>query len=132
MVNWRSPFFLYNEPVSKIVADFVGFGSYIGATRVDKTTLRTALGTVHCAQTNNVKVGEKLQILLRPENIQRNDDSPIKATVLERLYRGSDSLLTLSLNNGETFFINSPNSDGLTIGQIVGVEQLGHTVVAFN
>ena len=132
LAQWGSPFALYNEPVSKAVADFVGFGSYISATLVEKNTLRTALGTVHCTQANNAKVGEKLKILLRPENMQLNDNSPIKAKVLERLYRGADSLLTLSLNNGETFFINSPNGDSLSIGQIVGVEQLVKTVVAFN
>lgn len=132
LAQWGSPFSLYNEPVSKAVADFVGFGSYISATLVEKNTLLTALGTVHCTQTNNAKVGEKLKILLRPENMHLNDKSPIKAKVLERLYRGSDSLLTLSLNNGETFFINSPNRDSLSIGQIVGVEQRVRTVVAFN
>ncbi len=132
LAQWGSPFSLYNEPVSKTVADFVGFSSYISATLVEKNTLSTALGTVHYAQKSNTKIGAKLQILLRPENIQLNDSSPIKATVLERLYRGADSLLTLSLNNGETFFINSPNRESLTIGQTVGVEQLVHPVVAFN
>jgi len=132
LAQWGSPFSLYNEPVSKAVADFVGFGSYISATLVDKNTLCSALGTVHCTQIKNAKVGDKLKILLRPENLQRNDSSPIKAKVLERLYRGADSLLTLSLMDGENFIINSPNRDSLTIGQIVGVELLAHTVVAFN
>ena len=132
LAQWGSPFALYNEPVSKSVADFVGFSSYISATLVDSNTLHTALGTLHCAPVNNAKIGDTLKVLLRPETMGLNDKSPIKAKILKRLYRGADSLLTLSLNNGETFYINSVNRDDLSAGQVVGVEPLVKAVVAFN
>lgn len=132
LAQWGSPFSLYNEPVSKAVADFVGFSTYISATLADKNTLHTALGTVHCSHTHTAQMGETLQVLLRPETMRLNDNSPIKAKVLARLYRGADSVLTLSLSNGEIFYINSANRDSLAIGQIVGVELLVNTVVAFN
>ncbi len=132
LAQWGAPTSLYNEPVSKAVADFVGFSSYISAILVDKGTLQTALGTLHCAPTISAKMGDKLKVLLRPETLQLNDNSPIKAKVIEQLYRGGDSLLTLALNNGETFFINSKNGDNMSIGQTVGVEQSSQTVVAFN
>ena len=131
LAQWSSPLRVYSAPSSKAVADFVGFGCYIEGVLDNRGMLNTAAGSTCYQQNKNIGVGESRQVLVRPENILFNDNSPIKARVVNRLFRGADSLLTLKLSNGEELLLPFANVNNVVVGQVVGIEMTDQAVVVF-
>lgn len=131
LLQWGSPSFVYHKPTSKIVADFIGSGNCIEGTVVNQNTINTAIGAAFYPQQNNKPTGSVVQVLLRPENIILDDKSPVKAKVFDRIFRGADSLFTLELGNGEKLTLIYPNSQELTLGEIVGITLSSQPVIVF-
>lgn len=132
LAQYDVPLAVYRSPASKAVADFVGLGSFIQGKVLADNKLQTAVGTACYAEQGTGSVGADLQVLIRPENIQINNQSAVRATVVERLFRGEDSLLTLELESGEKLLLSSANSESFSIGQSIGIELTSQAVVAFS
>jgi len=132
LAQYDAPLSVYRAPFSKVVADFVGLGSFIQGKVLTDNKLQTAVGTACYAEQGAASIGADLQVLIRPENIQINNESAVRARVVERLFRGEDSLITLELESGEKLLLSSANSESFSTGQNVGIELTSQAVVAFS
>ena len=84
IAQWDSAYNIYHQPKTRFVADFVGLGTMIPATVVDKQTLDTEFGQISGDIEDNHAVGNKVDLLVRPDDIPHDDSSPITALVEEK------------------------------------------------
>lgn len=100
LVQWDKAYNLYHQPATRFVANFIGQGVFIPGEYIGDQQVDTDLGVIRGNVPSRCKVGCKLDLLLRPDDIVYDDSSEIKLEVTERLFRGSDFLYTLQLENG--------------------------------
>ena len=79
---------IYHKPENKFVADFIGLGVFIPVTKNNNNELETPLGLINKdkLKENEMKYNN-CEMLLRPDDIIHNDDSPTKAVVVEKQFR---------------------------------------------
>lgn len=93
---------LYQRPLTRFVAGFIGEGSFISASPTTDDRLNTALGNLDAAPESRL-YPDGMEILLRPEHLQLSESTESLKTgkVVESLFRGIGYLYTLELGNGE-------------------------------
>ena len=65
----------------------------------------------------------QLKVLVRPEDIIHDDDSPFKATIIKKNFRGPNILYTLKLPNGEFVLSLVESHHNHQLGQEIGILQ---------
>ncbi|MNQ77403.1 Spermidine/putrescine import ATP-binding protein PotA [compost metagenome] len=60
---------LYRRPQNRFVAEFLGGVNYLDAEVVDSHCVRTALGLVRGSEPHGHTVGERLQLMIRPQQL---------------------------------------------------------------
>ena len=129
--QWDSAYNLYHRPATRFVADFVGEGVLIDARAGVADGIETALGSVtHCPGCDIVP-GQTISLLLRPDDVQHDDDSPLKAEVVKKAFRGAEFLYTLKLADGNQVLSLVPSHHNHAIGERIGVKLDVDHVVAF-
>ncbi|MDP3517491.1 MAG: ABC transporter ATP-binding protein [Pseudohongiella sp.] len=98
--QWSPAFELYHEPANAYVADFVGEGVFLPGTVVDDLHVQTELGLLHTDRALGFEPGEGVSVLIRPDDVIHDDDSPATAKVIDKAFRGSQFLYTLELESG--------------------------------
>ncbi len=81
-----SPREIYGSPGSGFVADFVGVGTFVPA-EVTADGVRALGGTVTCTPPDDLVVGSRAHLVLRPENVQVGDRSTGAANEFEGTLR---------------------------------------------
>ncbi|WP_171161860.1 ABC transporter ATP-binding protein [Usitatibacter palustris] len=107
--QWDSAYNLYHRPATRFVADFVGEGVLV-PTSVD---------------------GHAMWQLLRPDDVLHDDESPTKAEVLKKAFRGAEFLYTLKLDDGAQVLSLVPSHHNHAIGERIGIKLDIDHVVAF-
>jgi iron(III) transport system ATP-binding protein len=98
--QWDTAFNLYHEPANRFVANFIGHGSFIPGFVLDPDTIKTELGNI---KGNRAYLWEKdtpVEVLLRPDDIEIDDQEGIPATVVKKVFSGSATFYTLKLPSG--------------------------------
>ncbi len=130
LLQWDSAFDLYHRPRSRFVAGFIGQGVLINAQVLDKQTLQTELGEIYGELSQQLPPGSKVELLIRPDDIIHDDQSPIYARVAARLFRGASHLYTLELNNGTRVLCLAPSHHNHQTGEQIGIRlSLAHLVI---
>ncbi len=71
-----------------------------------------------------------VQLLIRPEDIIHDDNSPVKAEVLQRNFRGANILYTLLLGSGDKVQALVPSHCDHLPGEKIGIySDVRHLVV---
>ncbi len=119
---------LYYQPSSKFVADFLGGGSYLAATRISESEFDTHLGVVEASAQQDIQIQADCALLLRPQHvqIQMNEGSAVK--VLEQHFMGDHCRYVIDVN-GDRLLATS--SQALNIGDSVAVSVDTQGVLAF-
>lgn len=120
LAQWGSAQDLYERPNNAFVAGFIGQSTLLSAKKMDDGFIETALGKIKAIPTqydNNAPIS----VQVRPEDIEINDTSPVKATVVRYLFLGPDYLYTLQLPNGETIISKASAPINLDKTHTVGV-----------
>ncbi|MCK4707665.1 MAG: ABC transporter ATP-binding protein [Gammaproteobacteria bacterium] len=99
LAQWDTPYNLYHTPATRFVANFIGQGVFIPGEYIGDQKIDTVLGVIEGPVPEQCKIGCKLDLLIRPDDIIHDDDSDIQLEITERLFRGSDFLYTLKLNS---------------------------------
>ena len=129
--QWDTAYNLYHRPATRFVADFVGEGVLIDAKAREADGIETALGPVtHCPGCDIVP-GQTISLLLRPDDVLHDDDSPLKAEVVKKAFRGAEFLYTLKLADGKQVLSLVPSHHNHAIGERIGVKLDVDHVVAF-
>jgi iron(III) transport system ATP-binding protein len=128
--QWATPYELYHKPASRFVADFVGRGVLLPGEMLDARQVQTCLGIFNQRYLQNASSGDKVDVLIRPDDIVHDDASGITARVLEKSFRGSHILYTLALSGGEQVYCLALSHHNHAIGEQIGIRlDLDHLVL---
>ena len=129
--QWDTAYNLYHRPKSQYVADFVGEGSLIKGQVISDDKVQTQLGTLRGRFSYPCRNGCQADVLIRPDDIIHDDDSPFKAKILRKRFRGANILYTLQLkSNDEVLALVSSHHDH-SIGQNIGIRPHVDEIVLF-
>ncbi|MDW1918458.1 TOBE domain-containing protein, partial [Vibrio sp. Vb0349] len=119
---------LYYQPSSKFVADFLGGGSYLAATRISDTEYETHIGVVEASAQQEIQMQSACSLLLRPQHVQIQSDEDSAVTVLEQHFMGDHCRYVIDANGDRLLAIAS---QPLYIGERVAVKIETQGVLAF-
>lgn len=130
ILQWDTAHNLYHQPASPRIAEFVGEGALITGVVRDQGQIETGLGLLSGISNNSLPSNTAVQLLIRPEDIIHDDDSPGKAEVLRRNFRGASILYTLLLNNGDQVQALVPSHCDHLPGEKIGIRpDVRHLVI---
>ena len=100
------PYNVHHEPNSVAVANFLNKGVFIDVDVVDSDCAvhrlkHKTLGEIRGKLSNKFSSGSKVRLLLQPEDLIHDDQSPLKLEVVDRKFRGTNFVYTLKTANGE-------------------------------
>ncbi|MGY0614234.1 ABC transporter ATP-binding protein [Vibrio sp. FJH11] len=119
---------LYYHPSSKFVADFLGGGSYLAATRVSEREFDTHLGVVEASAQQEIKIQGDCALLLRPQHVQIQADEDSAVKVLEQHFMGDHCRYVIDVNGDRLLAIST---EALNVGDSVAVRVETQGVLAF-
>jgi iron(III) transport system ATP-binding protein len=131
VLQWDAPYELYHKPATRYVADFIGRGVFIKGTVQANNKLKIEIGELELDQGSTKEIGEEIDILLRADDIQHDDNSPMQAEVVRKTFRGADFLYTLKLATGVEIFAFVPSHHDHAIGEKIGITLALDHVVTF-
>ncbi|MFC4158430.1 ABC transporter ATP-binding protein [Chitinimonas lacunae] len=130
LCQWDSAYRLYHEPANRFVADFVGEGTFLPGTVVEAGQIEFELGRRTCP-VSCCGIGGQVAVLLRPDDIQHDDASPMRAQVVKKAFRGAEFLYTLALPSGHKVLSLVPSHHDHAIGEMIGIRLEIDHVIAF-
>jgi len=127
----------YHRPLTRFVADFIGHGVFAPAQIVPGPAgprVSTGLGDLQdvggCPLPDAFPGGE-CDVLLRADDIVHDDDSPVRALIERKAFRGSEFLYTLRLAGGERVLAHVPSHHDHQVGEWIGIRAEVDHVVTF-
>lgn len=99
LLQWSDAYALYHRPASRFVASFVGDGVFLSATIDDNNRLNSSLGVFPVKPASELKQGDKVVFLVRPDDIVHDDESKTLAKIVDRSFQGSHILYELELQH---------------------------------
>jgi iron(III) transport system ATP-binding protein len=128
--QWGTPMQLYHRPQNRFVARFVGEGMMLRGQVGDTGQVHTELGVFKPdALPDGVAKGGEVDLLVRPDDIQHDDASPLQARVLAKAFRGATFLYTLALPTGQQLLSLVPSHHDHAIGEAIGIRlELDHQI----
>ncbi|NGZ05577.1 MAG: ABC transporter ATP-binding protein [Magnetococcales bacterium] len=99
--QWGTPYELYHQPADLFVAGFIGQGTFLSGTCEGVDRVRTAAGVLQGRPGGyTARVGDAVRVLIRPDDVQEEEGSPIVTRVVRRAFQGASTLYTLELDSG--------------------------------
>jgi iron(III) transport system ATP-binding protein len=129
--QWDTAYNLYHRPKSQFVADFVGEGTMVLGKVTSEDEVQTQLGTLKGRFSYPCRNGCPANVLIRPEDIIHDDNSPFKAEILRKNFRGANILYTLRLLNEEKILALVSSHHNHSIGQKIGIKPQVDEIVLF-
>ena len=131
IIQWDTPYDLYHKPNTRYVAEFIGRGVFIKGKTQDGGAVEIELGQLQLDPGEALSPGKQIDVLLRADDIQHDDESPMQAEVVRKAFRGADFLYTLKLNSGQEVFAFVPSHHNHAIGEKIGIRLGVDHVVTF-
>lgn len=127
--QWDTPYNLYRQPATPYVASFVGQGYFIRGQSIDAESVQTEIGVLRgtCASDSTGTV----DVLLRPDDLAYASDSPIKARVTSKTFKGAATLYRLQLPSGTPLEALFPTHIDARAGDEVGIRVAAERLVLF-
>lgn len=137
--QWDTPYRLYHTPKNRFVADFIGQGVFLPGTVRPNGQVAIELGEltgVEAAECDGGSclvfgAGAAVDVLIRPDDVQHDDASPILAEVERKAFRGAEFLYTLRLPSGTRVLAQVPSHHDHHIGEKIGIRLEVDHVIAF-
>ena len=119
---------VYHHPTTRFVAEFMGAADFLPGL-VTAKGLATELGVF--TDTEGHPLGEKVEVMLRPDDITFVQSPEGESTVVRRHFRGSENLYCLRLPSGQLVHSSQASSVFLPEGTRVRAEAHVIHVVTF-
>ncbi|MDP1682940.1 MAG: ABC transporter ATP-binding protein [Burkholderiales bacterium] len=129
--QWDTPYNLYHQPANRFVADFIGQGVLLPGTVLNQNKIEIELGILEGDFPAECQRGCPVDVLLRPDDIVHDDDSPMLAQVMHKAFRGAHILYTLRLPGGGSVLSLVPSHHNHALGEKIGIRLIVDHVVAF-
>lgn len=126
--QWSTPYALYHQPANRFVADFIGQGVLLRGQVLNAAQLEVELGILDGKY--DYAPGTAVDVLLRPDDIIHDDDSPRLAQVVAKAFRGAEFLYTLRLPSGMNVLSLVPSHHDHPIGSEIGIRlRVDHVII---
>jgi iron(III) transport system ATP-binding protein len=132
ILQWDAPYELYHKPANRYIADFIGRGVFIKGIVLPGNKVKIELGELELDHDHSKDIGKEIDVLLRADDIQHDDHSPMQAEVVRKTFRGADFLYTLKLASGVEIFAFVPSHHDHAIGEKIGIHLVADHVVTFS
>lgn len=130
LAQWGTPYDLYHRPTSRFAAEFIGRASFIPACCDGSGVLQSELGPLR-EDPHSTHCSGPVDVLLRPDDVVHDDDSPLKARIVERSFRGAEFLYTLELASGRRVLSVVPSHHDHRVGEAIGIRLDTDHVITF-
>lgn len=130
--QWDTPYVLYHQPVNRTVAGFIGEGVFLPATVISEHCVQMPFGEFCRLHSLPASSAQTVSVLVRPDDVLHDDASPLRATVINKQFRGADYLYTLQLENGAQVLSLMPSHHHHTIGEVIGIRMAFDHLIAFS
>jgi len=131
LLQWDTAYNLYHQPADRFVADFIGQGVFMRGVQVAADAVATELGVIRSARALQFSPGERLDVLLRPDDVVPDAEGPLRAAVVRKAFKGPEIMYTLRLPTGSTLFAMFPSHRDHALGETVSVRLVADHLVAF-
>ena len=130
VLQWESPLTVYHQPADEYIARFVGEGCFLPGVVVDDTKVKMSLGVIGTDKPHGFAKDAQVKVLIRPDDIIHDDDSPMQARVVSKTYRGAEFMYTLSMVPEEQIQCLVPSHHNHAIDEMIGIRvEMDHLVV---
>jgi iron(III) transport system ATP-binding protein len=108
-----TPQMIYHHPATPFVAEFVGAADFLPGV-VTAQGIVTEIGVF--ANVEGHEPGSKLRVMIRPDDVSFVPDPAGDAVLVQRFFRGSETLYCLSLPSGHRVHSSQPSSAAFATG----------------
>ncbi len=129
--QWDASYNLYHRPKNRFIASFIGEGVFLPGVVINDHRVAIELGVIEGEFESPSPVGTNVDVLLRPDDIIHDDDSPLKANVCAKAFRGAQILYTLRLPSGAEMLSLVPSHHNHNIGEPIGIRLASDHIIAF-
>jgi len=134
--QWAAPYDIYHWPANPFVAGFIGEGVMVDARMLPQGDVQTPFGRVAggslpAPASHLSPPAGPVRVLLRPDDVIHDDDSPHTARVLRKAFRGAQILYTLELDGGVQALALVPSHHDHALGSRIGIRIVADHLVAF-
>jgi iron(III) transport system ATP-binding protein len=123
-----APETIYHHPATPFVAEFVGAADFLPGL-VTPQGIVTEIGVF--GNVEGREPGEKVRVMIRPDDVTFVPDAAGEAILLQRYFRGSENLYCLGLPSGHRVHSSQPSSAAFATGSRVRPEANVLHVVTF-
>lgn len=110
---------LYEDPQNEFVADFVGEGNILTAEVTTSGVIHPSLGNLK--NTTNKVSGNKIKLLIRPENITLEKNPSGTGIIQDIVFAGSKKNVTVQLSTSEIIRVYADKALDLEVGSKVNI-----------
>jgi iron(III) transport system ATP-binding protein len=100
LIAFGTPHALYNSPKSQSVAQLLGEINVIPAVVQTDRSVRTEFGLTDSVNSDQLTPGEQGTLIVRPEALVIDNNSVPNATIVDSLFHGHDSLISVRMTSG--------------------------------
>ena len=129
--QWDTAYNLYHRPVNRFVANFIGEGVFLPGKVTGEEQVQIEIGTIEGEFDAPCCTDCGVDVLLRPDDVVHDDDSPLQAMVSAKAFRGPQILYTLKLPSGAEMLSLVPSHHNHAIGEPIGIRLASDHLVAF-
>lgn len=137
--QWDTPYSLYHEPHTRFIADFIGQGVFLPGKILHGNRISIELGALSAGKATEYEAGaetlfdegDKVEVLIRPDDIVHDDHSPTLAEVVRKAFRGAEFIYTLKLPSGAQVLALVPSHHDHAVGEKIGIRLEADHVVAY-
>ncbi|MEW8220160.1 MAG: ABC transporter ATP-binding protein [Candidatus Thiodiazotropha taylori] len=129
--QWDNGYSLYHRPNDRFVADFIGQGAMIPGEVTQDGDVKSALGKIHGEFVKQPAAGEKVELLIRPDDVVHDDESDFKLRIVDKVFQGAEYLYTLALEDGTELLCLVQSHHDHDVGEMIGVRLYVDHLVAF-
>jgi iron(III) transport system ATP-binding protein len=128
LLQLGTPEGIYHHPASQFVAEFVGAADFLPGL-VTSEGIVTEVGIF--ANTGQLEAGERVEVMIRPDDITFVPSKDGSGVIARRYFRGSETLYCIRLPSGHRVHSSQPSASMLPAGTRVRAEAHVLHVVAF-
>jgi iron(III) transport system ATP-binding protein len=131
IVQWDSAFTIYHRPANRFVANFIGQSTFIRGQRSANGRVITELGEVQVIVAESTSNSDFLDVLIRPDDVAIDPQSPVSARIEQRAFKGADTLYTLRLPSGHLVYCLLPSQPHYSLNDVLNLRLVSNELVAF-
>ena len=119
---------VYHHPATRFVAEFVGAADFLSG-EVTSAGIVTEIGVFD--NVDRLEPGERVQVMVRPDDITFVPQSDGAGILTRRYFRGSETLYCIRLPSGDRVHSSQPSSATFSTGMRVHPEAHLLHIIAF-